>query len=292
MEIKQRYKRAMNMQSLISLMVTVGVGGLSAVPASAASSEWFKMIGGEMRLVTAATPNSSTLKAALEIRLKKGWKTYWRSPGESGIPPQFSFIASKNVVDTKVSYPSPSYYTDFDTKIVGYKNRVIFPISVTLGAENTATELDLSAFIGICEEVCVPGQAHLKVSEPGTASPTFDVLGTLNDGARALPGKASDSFKVISANWTKSNPKELTISGIIPESDDAHAPLLLVEGPDDWYMLPAKLTSLKNNRARFELDITDIPKDANPLATELRFTLVADGHSVEQLLTPKQCTTC
>ncbi len=280
------------MQSFISLAMSIGLGGLLAVPANAASSEWFKMIGGEMRLVTAATPNSRTLKAALEIRLKKGWKTYWRSPGESGIPPQFSFVASRNVVDAKVSYPSPSYYTDFDTKIVGYKNRVIFPISVTLGAENTATELDLSAFIGICEEVCVPVQAHLKVLEPGTASPTLDVAGTLNDGVRNLPGKASDSFKITSASWTKSNPTELTISGIIPESNNDHEPVLFVEGPDDWYMLPAKLTGLENSKAQFSLDISDIPKQANPLATQLRFTLVAGGRSVEQLLTPKQCTAC
>jgi len=270
----------------VLLSAVLFIGTFSSLPANAASSEWFKTPGARMRLITRANPESRMIDAALEVQLKKGWKTYWRSPGESGIPPVFDFSASRNVARTTVKFPTPTFFDVSGARTVGYKNRVVFPIDVQTIFPDAATILDLKLVIGVCGEVCIPVLAKIKVSEPGNASPTLEVSQALNQGALSLPTGPQDDFRVVAARWNKARPKVLDIESIIDEDSDNVQ--LHVEGPSDWYLLPAKLTSREGNRARFSLDITDIPDDAKPATTELRFTLVADGVGIEQVLVPVQ----
>ena len=261
-------------------------GGFGHNIANAASSEWFDTKGAKMRLITAARPDSQKIDAALEVVLEKGWKTYWRSPGESGIPPFFDFAQSSNIIDAKVKFPTPSYFNEQGTEIVGYKNRVVFPIELQIGTFGKPTVLQLRTVIGICGEVCIPVQAKLSVSESGTIGPTFDVSRALNDAAASLPSDPEEKLQIVAAMWSKSEPNKLSIDVSVGESNEDVQ--LHVEGPRDWYLLPAKLVEREGNSARFLLDITDIPKDANPANTNFRFTLVADGRGIEQELSPAQ----
>lgn len=255
-------------------------------PANAASSEWLDTMGAKLRLITAVRPESKTIDAALEVQLEKGWKTYWRSPGESGIPPYFDFSASSNILDANVTFPTPSYFSEQGTEIVGYKNRVIFPINLKVSSLDKPTVLTLRAVIGICGEVCIPVQAKLSVTEPGKIGPTFDVTRALNDANASVPSIPDSDMKVVSAHWKSDDPTKLAIETRVNESTKhVH---LHVEGPQDWYLLPAKLIERKGSSARFLLDITDIPDDANPASTKFRFTLVADGRGIEQELSPAE----
>ncbi len=270
--------------TIASLIVTTSLFG--HLPANAASSEWFDTKGAKMRLITAVRPESQMIEAALEVKLEKGWKTYWRSPGESGIPPYFDFSASSNILDAVVTFPTPSYFNELGIEIVGYKNRVIFPISLKLSAVDQPTVLELKTVIGICGEVCIPVQANLSVTEPGNLGPTFDVSRALNDAKASVPTKPSEELQVVSARWNAANPTKLSIEAIVGEANEQVQ--LHVEGPQDWYLLPAKLVERNADKALFELDITDIPEGANPAKTKFRFTLVADGHGIEQELSPAQ----
>ncbi len=266
----------------ISLIVLFG--GFGHISAEAASSEWFDTKGAKMRLITATRPESQRIDAALEVLLEKGWKTYWRSPGESGIPPFFDFAQSSNIVDAKVKFPTPTYFNELGIEIVGYKNRVVFPIELQIGTFGKPTVLQLRTVIGICGEVCIPVQAKISVKESGNIGPTFDVSQALNEAAASLPSKPIEELQVVSAGWNKNEPSKLNIEARVSESSKNVQ--LHVEGPVDWYLLPAKLAERKGNVANFVLDITDIPKDADPATTNFRFTLVADGRGIEQELSP------
>ena len=259
-------------------------GGFGHISAEAASSEWFDTKGAKMRLITATRPDSQRIDAALEVMLEKGWKTYWRSPGESGIPPFFDFSQSSNIVDAKVRFPTPTYFNELGTEIVGYKNRVVFPIQLKVGSFGKPIVLQLRTVIGICGEVCIPVQAKISVKETGTIGPAFDVSRALTEAAASLPSNPEDELQVVSAGWNKNEPTKLSIDARVNESSKDVQ--LHVEGPQDWYLLPAKLIERKGNTARFLLDITDIPEDANPASTSFRFTLVADGRGIEQELSP------
>lgn len=252
--------------------------------ANAASSEWFETPGGKMRLITAAEPDGREIRAALEVRLEKGWKTYWRAPGDSGIPPSFNFSRSLNVENAEVGFPTPMLFVDKYTNIVGYKTQVAFPIKVQIATPLEATELKLDIVIGICADICIPVQASLTVSEPGTGSPTFEVARILADAEQSLPRTPGAEFKITNALWLNDSPNELLISAVVPTMADRVE--LHVEGPDEWYLLPAKQVERQAAKIKFMLDISDIPSAAKPRETELRFTLVADGQSIEQLLIP------
>jgi DsbC/DsbD-like thiol-disulfide interchange protein len=82
--------------------------------------------------------------AAVVIRLKDGWKTYWRVPGEGGAPPRFDFSGSENVRDAKVLYPAPKRFADPVTgKSIGYKEEVAFPLNVVLKEPKKPARLKL-----------------------------------------------------------------------------------------------------------------------------------------------------
>ena len=62
-----------------------------------------------VRLIGAGAATDSTLRAGIEIRLDRGWKTYWRYPGDSGVPPRFdSTSGAAKAADTSSATPATS----------------------------------------------------------------------------------------------------------------------------------------------------------------------------------------
>jgi DsbC/DsbD-like thiol-disulfide interchange protein len=79
---------------------------MGATPALASSTDWFETQGGRIRLVTAGTPDAQgRIKGVLDIALDPGWKTYWRDPGDAGVPPQLDVSGSTNIAEAKLSFP-------------------------------------------------------------------------------------------------------------------------------------------------------------------------------------------
>ncbi len=70
--------------------------------------------------------NTRTISAGLSITLEKGWKTYWRSPGQVGLPPEIDWENSTNVLHTKFYWPTPERFQEFEIENYGYSNKVIF----------------------------------------------------------------------------------------------------------------------------------------------------------------------
>src|SRR5215475_14153567 len=103
------------------------------LPAQAAdASAWDKDMHSAMRLIAAGAPRggAATFRAGVEIRLDSGWKTYWRYPGDSGVPPRFTFTRSDNVKSVAIGWPAPHRFSDASGGSIGYKDHVIFPLTV------------------------------------------------------------------------------------------------------------------------------------------------------------------
>lgn len=141
--------------------------GLSAFPfaAHAGTGPHYsaRLIGGERA--------GSTWRAGLDITLDKGWKTYWRMPGDAGVPPQFDWSRSRNVKSATVLWPAPHRFADKGGETVGYKDRVVFPVDVVAEDPGQPIELALDAFLGVCEIICIPVKLELSLvqSEPTPA---------------------------------------------------------------------------------------------------------------------------
>ena len=112
--------------------------------------------------------NTGVRQAALEITTGEDWKTYWRMPGDAGIPPNFDWSGSANAKAIDVLFPAPHRYNDAAGESIGYKGRVAFPLMVT--AENPALPVDLKLkiFFAICKDICIPSELEAAVHLDGS----------------------------------------------------------------------------------------------------------------------------
>lgn len=250
--------------------------------AQAASSKWFETDGARIRLIALPSQDPNRLDAALQVELAKGWKTYWRAPGASGLPPQLSFAASSNVVSTKIDYPVPVTFGEGKNLTAGYTQSVTFPIAVETLYPDRPVVLNVSGVLGICSEICVPVPFETSLEAHNQGGSSSDVAAALFQSRLNLVEQELPDFKIRSA---KLQGKQVHISASVPT--DATAPVLLVEGPWDWYLTPVRSSRTENGAAEFEIDLSNIPGDAKPLETELRLTLVSGGRGVERRIVPE-----
>lgn len=94
--------------------------------------------------------------AAVQITLKPGWITYWRAPGEAGIPPQFNFTSGGGISSITPHWPVPNVYDDAGLRSIGYYDRVVFPLIVDAYGASGDIPLSGELTVGVCDEICIP----------------------------------------------------------------------------------------------------------------------------------------
>ena len=132
---------------------------------------------GEARLVSAVTGTADLqeLPLGLEFRLAPGWKIYWRTPGEAGLPPQLELqLVSGHAVTNDMHWPVPKRFDAFGFDNFGYANKVILPVTLRGHPKGVAVQIIGQIEALVCADICVPltGKIGLTVSDgPATASP-------------------------------------------------------------------------------------------------------------------------
>src|SRR5947208_3729482 len=159
-----------------NLVVLVALG-----PALAAdASPWDGTERAAVRLI-AGVPlkqdGATIRRAGVEIRLAPNWKTYWRYPGDSGIPPRFDFSKSRNVKSLTVRWPAPQRLADESGVSIGYKHDVVFPLEVMPQDAAKPVVLALAIDYAVCEKVCVPADGKAELTLTGSPSEQDGKLG-------------------------------------------------------------------------------------------------------------------
>ncbi|WP_315919305.1 protein-disulfide reductase DsbD domain-containing protein [Mesorhizobium sp. SP-1A] len=250
---------------------------LSALPAAASSSAWHDTEGGRVRLVTTGQPDAQgRLQGALDIQLKPGWKTYWRDPGDSGVPPQLTVEASPNVANAQMSFPAPRRHDDGYGQWAGYDHSVSLPVTFTLASPQDKSAIDADIFIGICETICIPVQARLEV-DPGSDPDNDDDAQLIKAATAALPPQAHPGFQ---ATPQHSDHETLVVEAEV-QGDPASADFFIA-GADD-YMFGAPKRSEKDGKLIFSVPILDRPGTA-PDGGGLHYTLTSSAGAVRGLL--------
>ena len=129
------------------------------------------------------------LLGGIAIQLQPGWKTYWRTPGDSGVPPRFDFSKSDNVEAVTVLWPAPKKFDDgAGGTALGYKQQVVLPLRIV--AKNADKPVTLRAHISyaVCDKLCIPVEAHAELAFASVAS-TED--GNLSDALNTVPKPAN-----------------------------------------------------------------------------------------------------
>jgi DsbC/DsbD-like thiol-disulfide interchange protein len=114
--------------------------------------------------------------AALDLTLAPGWKTYWRSPGDAGIPPTFNWAGSENVKSIRIHWPAPTVFQTNGLQTIGYHDRLILPLEIIPENPGRPIQVKLRMDLGICDEICLPAMVTLAtdLSAPGAADPSIN----------------------------------------------------------------------------------------------------------------------
>jgi DsbC/DsbD-like thiol-disulfide interchange protein len=213
------------------LLTTICLAFLAITPraAEAAASDWVQSEGGEVRIVAAPPLRDGTIPAILEIRLKPGWKTYWREPGASGIPPQVTITPLSGVVFSGLLFPAPKTFDDGVVRYIGYDRSVALPMQLQQLDPGNGIDLKASVFLGICKDICIPVQAELALVLPaGTVANPLEQA-RIDDATAALPGAPAADFKVTETALDAAA-KTFRIAFLAPQGTDT-APEIFLAGP-------------------------------------------------------------
>ena len=216
--------------------------------------------------------------AAIRITLAPEWHTYWRTPGEAGIPPQFDWSASKNVAEVKVHWPVPNIYSENGMWYLGYERMVVLPIEIT---PNTAGDIALDGVmdLGVCSDICMPVQAKIQAAlsgntaEHGADSNSVQIRKALFDQPKKVTGARCAATPI-------SDGMRLTATLSVPDlgADE----VAVIEHPDRYVWVSEAMMNRSGRTIEVKSDL--IPSDARPFMVDrsrLTITVIGGGRAYE-----------
>lgn len=197
-----------------------------------------------------ATGADTSVPAALRIRMEEGWKIYWRTPGDAGLPPSLDWSGSQNLSDAALSWPVPHRFTIFDIDNIGYKHEAIFPLDLALETAGAPVSLKLKLDLLVCADICVPETHELTFDLPaGETAPSAQA----DDYARAkaqLPIATHEGarFERIWLDYDSSNRAYIVAEMAVADQPDADTDLFIEHPAATVFGKPAQTYDAKTGK--------------------------------------------
>lgn len=253
-----------------------------AMPASAAdSSSWLEDGPAALRLIAGtAARGADRLRAGIEIRLAPGWHTYWRYPGDAGVPPRFDFSDSRNLAAAQVSYPAPYLLTDEAGNSIGYEKGVVFPLLVTPKDASRPVKLHVVVDYAVCEKLCIPAQGTVELILDGGTS-TAEPRLTAAEARVPNPASATEAGLSLKRVRTGNGQRPTVLVDVAAAGKPV---VLFAEGPTPQWALPVPraVDGAPGGLQRFSFELDGLPPGTDPNGTiPLVLTLVRDDRAFE-----------
>lgn len=265
---------------LVPVLAAALAAALSAGGARAGASDWAKGFESRIRLISADGPANAAgeREAGIDLALEAGWKTYWRQPGDAGVPPSFDFSASRNLASARVLYPAPKRFVEGGVVSAGYSGSLVFPVLVAAKDPSAPVELVLKADYGICRETCVPASGEVALTIPADAPRDIAAAVPIGVAIRKVPEAAQASGLRVESVTVAADGLDIAV-----RLDDAGADGdLFAEGPADWYLPLPELQGHDGDLARFRLELSSRPAGAPIAGAAFVFTATNGARAIEQ----------
>jgi len=250
---------------------------------SISATPWTELHASRVRLVAdRARAAKGHYLAGLEIVMADGWKTYWRMPGDSGVPPTFDWTGSANVASTKVLYPAPTRMPEAGGVAIGYKQSVLLPIEITPQDASRPVVLKLALEFGVCREICIPATANFDLPVPAApaGAPAPQIAAALERVPRPQQSrrKSDPDLKRVAVSGDGPSPKLTIEASFAGHGTDAD---VFIEAPEGLYVpMPKRVATDAAGVVRFETDLgRDLAQDLKGKA--LTLTLVSEAGATE-----------
>jgi DsbC/DsbD-like thiol-disulfide interchange protein len=263
-----------------ALLALAAIASLSAVAAQAQdASPWQKGSHAAVRLL-AGSRSGPVLLGGIAVQLDPGWKTYWRTSGDSGVPPRFDFSKSDNVEAVTVLWPAPAKFDDGAGGFsLGYHDQVVLPLRIVPKSNDKPVTLRANINYAVCEKICIPVEASTELTFASVASTEDSILFAALDTV-PKPASVGDPNPLTIRDVKREGKSTVLVDVLSP---DARTVNLFVEGPTpDWGLPVPKLVEHgPPGVKRFTFQLDGIPPGTSPEGAALKLTLVGGDRSYE-----------
>jgi DsbC/DsbD-like thiol-disulfide interchange protein len=232
------------------------------------------------------TDASQRWNAGLEIALAPGWKTYWRIPGESGVPPRFDWSSAANVKSVDIGWPAPERFEDESGETIGYAGDVVIPLHVEPLDPAKPMTLSLKLSYAACEKICVPALAEVAVdAAPGARGDPSDVARVASFAERIPSAPAASAVPSIAGLSVAAAETPLALAVTLNGSLPAAGTDIFVEGDPLAYFRRPRPEGTEGSASRFLLRVDGLEDSSALRGKSLTLTLVSGDVRLVQTLT-------
>ena len=267
----------------------IGMCVMSLVAANDATaddaSRWDGDAPSAVRLIAGSSPadgGKGALRAGLEIRLKSGWHTYWRYPGDAGVPPRFDFAGSQNVKAVDVLWPAPQRIPEQGLVAIGYTGDVILPLAIVPQNQGQPVKLRLKLAYAVCERLCVPAEGEVELVLTGAPSSQDAALAAAEARVPkkvALGEGSALAIKSVRRDDAGGRPRVIVDVAAPPGAHVA----LFAEGPNSEWALPVPkaIDGAPAGLQRFAFELDGAPSGVPYQEASIALTAVAGNAAIE-----------
>ena len=267
----------------------LSICAMSLVAASNASADddaspWDGDARSAVRLIAGSStaPDQAVIRAGIALRLKNGWHTYWRYPGDAGVPPRFDFAGSQNAKSVEVRWPAPQRISEQGLVAIGYTGDVILPLAIRPQDRTKPVKLHLKLDYAVCETLCVPaeGQAELVLTGGPSSHDAALAAAEARVPKEAALGEGSP-LAVKSVSREQAGPRPRVIVDVAAPATTLVD--LFAEGPTpDWALpVPVAVAGAPAGLQRFAFELDGAPPGATYDGARIALTAVGGDSAIE-----------
>jgi len=281
-------------RSLARIVLALFFLAPAAGPAAALSSDWLDHEQARVRLLAAPGDDGAAdeLRLGLQFSLEPGWKIYWRTPGEAGIPPELDWSGSDNLAAAEMRWPVPHRFTLFGLDTFGYSGDVVLPIRARVAEAGSPASLEARLTYLICSDICIPHDGVLALDVPAGGVPPSAEGFLISRAEGLVPGDGEAAGLGLEGAHFVGDPAAPVLEVVARSEIPFQAPDLLVEGPPG-YLFAEPTIDFSDGRKEAVLRLQS---ERGPLAEgglsgeTLTLTLIDGQRGLERATAPRFLT--
>jgi DsbC/DsbD-like thiol-disulfide interchange protein len=248
-------------------------------------SPWISDSHSAVRLI-AGSRSGGVLLGGIGFQLQPGWKTYWRTPGDSGVPPRIDFAKSDNVESVKILWPVPMKFPDGAGGIsFGYQNQLTLPLRIIAKSPDKPVTLRATINYAVCEKLCIPVEAQAELAFVSVASTEDSAIAAALETV-PKPAKVGDAGPLAIRDVRREG-KQVVVDVAVQDDNNASGKArdvqLFAEGPTpDWSLpVPKLITRDAAGVQRFGFELDGLPAGVSAEGATLKLTVAGPSGAYE-----------
>ena len=218
--------------------------------------------------------------AAIVLTLEPGWKTYWRSAGEGGLPPEFNWAAAQNLADVAYLWPTPQVFDIAGMRSFGYHDRLVLPLAITPRDTAQPVDLQVKMKFGLCKDICLPAEVVLTAALMQGATDHPLIMAALAD--QPMNAQAAGAAGWACTTTPIKDGVQLALTLPMPKWAGAGDEVVVVEHLDASIWASPAQVARQGDTLTAVADL--VPPQAKPFdlaGGDLRLTVLAGGKAAE-----------